>query len=402
MNVGADLRVCPCTPIAEVVCMSKDKVVRNDPCPCGSGVKYKKCCLSKGMPNIPRIVPDQATIDSIKEGFHAEEARKEHFGNVKPIISAEWHGFRCVAVGKELHFVYSEKCRTFIDFLKDVYIKHVLGIDWGNSELAKPLEERHEIFKWYDAMCRFQNEQVKDSEGLYSGVPNGAMHAYLVLAYDLYVLQHHVELQKSIVRRLKHPDQFQGVRQELLATASCIRAGFDIKFEDETESGKKHVEFIASHRITGQRIAVEAKSRHRPGVLGYPGTAMPIEDIEPSIERLLKKALVKQVILPYVIFFDLNLPPTSNPDTNSSWLNQMVDSLIKTSGVNEGSTPFNMIVFSNHPDHYCINDVPYPRGWTMSFASINPIIIIEYGHVLQDIHIAAEKHGIIPNMFDEA
>ena len=24
-----------------------DKVNRNDPCPCGSGKKYKKCCLAK-------------------------------------------------------------------------------------------------------------------------------------------------------------------------------------------------------------------------------------------------------------------------------------------------------------------------------------------------------------------
>jgi uncharacterized protein YchJ len=27
--------------------VSKNKVGRNDPCPCGSGKKYKKCCLNK-------------------------------------------------------------------------------------------------------------------------------------------------------------------------------------------------------------------------------------------------------------------------------------------------------------------------------------------------------------------
>jgi len=31
----------------EVIVGSK-KVGRNDPCPCGSGIKYKKCCLNKG------------------------------------------------------------------------------------------------------------------------------------------------------------------------------------------------------------------------------------------------------------------------------------------------------------------------------------------------------------------
>ena len=32
----------PPTPIR-----SKQKVGRNDPCPCGSGLKFKKCCLNK-------------------------------------------------------------------------------------------------------------------------------------------------------------------------------------------------------------------------------------------------------------------------------------------------------------------------------------------------------------------
>lgn len=29
---------------------------RNAPCPCGSGVKYKKCCLAKGVLQLPRAV----------------------------------------------------------------------------------------------------------------------------------------------------------------------------------------------------------------------------------------------------------------------------------------------------------------------------------------------------------
>ncbi|MGL5150769.1 MAG: SEC-C metal-binding domain-containing protein, partial [Clostridium sp.] len=28
----------------EVACEGSEKVGRNDPCPCGSGKKYKKCC----------------------------------------------------------------------------------------------------------------------------------------------------------------------------------------------------------------------------------------------------------------------------------------------------------------------------------------------------------------------
>ena len=31
----------------EVIVVKEEKIGRNDPCPCGSGKKYKKCCLSK-------------------------------------------------------------------------------------------------------------------------------------------------------------------------------------------------------------------------------------------------------------------------------------------------------------------------------------------------------------------
>ena len=35
--------------------MPQENVGRNDPCPCGSGKKYKKCCLSKDEAAAPRI-----------------------------------------------------------------------------------------------------------------------------------------------------------------------------------------------------------------------------------------------------------------------------------------------------------------------------------------------------------
>jgi methionyl aminopeptidase len=37
---------------------SKVKVGRNDPCPCGSGLKYKKCCISKGKSKKIETVKD--------------------------------------------------------------------------------------------------------------------------------------------------------------------------------------------------------------------------------------------------------------------------------------------------------------------------------------------------------
>lgn len=43
------LRPLPATsfPISEKLLQTKEKVGLNDPCPCGSGKKYKRCCLEK-------------------------------------------------------------------------------------------------------------------------------------------------------------------------------------------------------------------------------------------------------------------------------------------------------------------------------------------------------------------
>jgi len=40
------------------------KVGRNEPCPCGSGKKYKDCCLSKGEKHLLRMFKKQGKIES--------------------------------------------------------------------------------------------------------------------------------------------------------------------------------------------------------------------------------------------------------------------------------------------------------------------------------------------------
>ncbi len=111
------------------------------------------------------------------------------------------------------------------------------------------------------------------------------------------------------MRRLQHKDQFQGARHEAFVAATCIRAGYDIDYEDESDGTTRHVEFTATHRATGQKVSVEAKSRHRPGVLGREGTSVGSELVDAGIQRLIADALRKPASEPLVIFLDLNLPP---------------------------------------------------------------------------------------------
>jgi hypothetical protein len=131
----------------------------------------------------------------------------------------------------------------------------------------------------------------------------------MLLAYDLYVLKDNLSLQDDIIRRIKISDQFQGARHELFATATCIRAGYAIEFENEKDGTRKHAEFIATHKQTGQKIAVEAKSKHRPGVLGFLGNKESEQAIKLGVTSLINKAIAKNPEIPLVIFVDTNLPP---------------------------------------------------------------------------------------------
>ena len=134
-----------------------NRLGRNDPCPCGSGRKYKKYHgeLAQG-----RQSPGNIT-EALEAHKAKESLRKHQQGKGKPIISTEFAGQRVVAVGSTAYFAKNQ--RTFVDFLGD-YIKRALGSDWGTAEIKKPLEDRHQILQWYDALCAYQGSTLQDQK----------------------------------------------------------------------------------------------------------------------------------------------------------------------------------------------------------------------------------------------
>lgn len=46
-TVSKDSDISQTAPCKPMPVPNEPKIGRNDPCPCGSGLKYKKCCLSK-------------------------------------------------------------------------------------------------------------------------------------------------------------------------------------------------------------------------------------------------------------------------------------------------------------------------------------------------------------------
>lgn len=127
------------------------KIGRNQLCPCRSGRKYKHCCGT--VIDTPRRQPASLEIIGAREAYYAKERiRQEQQGLGRPIIASRLNDHQIVAVGNTVH--WSSRAKTFPDFLSE-YIKRVFGADWGNAELAKPLDQRHTLLQWYDALCRY-------------------------------------------------------------------------------------------------------------------------------------------------------------------------------------------------------------------------------------------------------
>lgn len=328
----------------------RKKIGRNEPCPCGSGLKYKKC-HGRISAKHPGPMPEEikSAIELHKANvdlFKAKEARRRgQQGQGRPIISAEFQGYRLTAVGNQIH--YSKNHKTFIDFLGD-YIGTILGSEWGNAEIAKPLKERHQILQWYDAICTLQRVYMKKPRGAIQTTPiNGVMAAYYGLAYNLYLLQHNAELQDYLIRRLKQPVSFYAAYYETFVAAWFILAGFNLHLEDEEDSTRTHPEFIATR--DNQTYSVEAKTR-QPGKNHF------------DVGNQLYSALCIEANHPRVVFIDMNVGADADFDAfGKEALAAIQDREPKLKIDREPAPPAHVFV-TNQPYHLGLSDTRIPRA----------------------------------------
>jgi len=383
---------------------------RNEPCYCGSGLKYKNChgklteqVASKNVdPTIFFRLPEE-----IKKKILKEEKRKEEQGEVRPIISVDYQGYKFVAVGNRLH--YSKNYKSFHDFLF-VYIRNCLTPEWVNSEIKKPLEERHTILQWYDSVCTFQMKNIQKEGEVHSAICTGVVGAYLSLSYDLYVLRHHSLLQDRLIDRLRDQRQFQGARYEIYVASSFVKAGFEIEFEDEADKSSTHCEFIATHRKSGKKYSVEVKSRHRRGYLGHPGDPIQAHDkIRLRIGTLINEALRKEADYTRIIFIDINMPPEEGAVFEKGWFKTLASRLnqIESNGIDGNPCPPAYTFFTNHPYHYVgENEVEPSRDFLMTAVNIptmkvnNFQIAMNHEPPVFALWDSINKHNKVPHEFE--
>ena len=327
-----------------------------------------------------------------------EKVRLETFGDIRPIIHTELKGKRFVAIGSTMYF--ADNWKTFPDFLYD-YIMFIFGKEWFESELSKPHPSRHPVMQWKFLSYEFQKRQTKNSDGFYDAVPSGPYKAYMTLAYDLYLLEHHQKLQKALIKRLKHIDQFQGVRYELFVTSTLIRAGYEINYNVSQSGNPKKVEFVALHKASGQEIAIEAKSRHRTGVLGQKVEPIHPKNINTRLGQLINQAIFKRPNLPYFIFIDMNLPPDRMIDFEKNNLNELTKSLASTKKTEYNRDEFNMILYTNFPYHYGGTFDTFPKDHLSVVIPLDPIYSLKDPKILKQLQNEVKKYGRIPNFFED-
>lgn len=305
------------------------KIGRNQTCHCGSGKKYKRCHGAFDAPSGPQSLrpPPRFVQEPVHRAKGQQKIRERQQGRGRGIVSAKIGDRRFVAVGKSV--LHSNMWVTFCDFLFS-YIKSKLGSEWGNNELKKEFADRHPVMQWYDAVAKAQAQHPDaGNKAVKSSPMTGAMICYLGLSYDLYLLEHNVELQERYLKRLKDVRNFQGAYYELIIAGTLLRAGFHLELEDETNNSTKHCEFSAVSKTTGQKYWVEAKMRSVAGVLGktqYDGVKPTDRDATRNLTVHLNGALAKPAADQRLIFIDLN---AEIPDGNAmpDWFDKAIKRL---------------------------------------------------------------------------
>lgn len=181
-------------------------------------------------------------------------------------------------------------------FLITAVLTEALGVDWLKDEARVPEGRRHPVATW---LLRFHRMLTgprppgarDEGNGIVSVEPDGSLQALLCLAYDMYLLLHGSALPDRLLRRLRHRDQFQGTAYEIHIAAVFARLGHAIEWM--SSASKRHHEFTARNKATGLAVAVETKSRHRQGVLGFQAGVSAATDVRTHATRQLAEAILQ-------------------------------------------------------------------------------------------------------------
>jgi hypothetical protein len=316
---------------------------RNDPCPCDSGESYENCQYCRY--DAQRTLNDSKAIAR----KHRKSYIADSFSGPQP-NTFDHQGYTFRAIGSRLY--HKKSHRTYIDFLVEL-IKFAFGPKWHKEQIALPEQNRHVIMQWMASWyrhCKKARPTDAAEDLVVQCTPTGDGQALLTLAHDLYKLQIAQKLSSKLMHRLRTPELFQGARYEVQVASIFLSSGFDIDWQEDNSG--RHCEFYAVHRHTRTQVAVEAKSRKRPGVLGELGTFT--RGHPTGIANLHEKARLQNPRrCPFCVFVDVNWPCHPElPKLQKPWMAEVFDLAKKTVPSTELPSNVSLSAFTNYSWHF--------------------------------------------------
>lgn len=363
------------------------KIGRNDPCPCGSGKKFKRCCLGKpasAQPTTPlgvRIVTPETLAVQRSD---------------RPIIQGLFKGMRARAIAGGV--MMRPPSETFHEFLWN-HLKFVLGKEWYLNEVAKAHADRHQIVRWFFDLHAWQKKTLVPENAAGTGwgaVPSGSAQALTTLAYDVYTLKHAMALPERLLQRLRDRNEFQGARYELAVAAIFSRGSFSLDFLTGAEA--PHGEFSARQKSGEARLVVEAKSRRRSGVLHERGTVDANAVIRGDVYNLFAEAKAQHPEdLPFLIFIDLNCPPaTTGSAFDAAWFGDLKSALDTHDAVSAGQPDvFNALFVTNFATHYLGDSLATTSGERLLVLGRQPRQPLPM-EVISTVWASVQRYGAVP------
>ncbi len=330
-----------------------------------------------------------------------ERTLRERYGIFINFVPPVQHQGRKVwAIGSRL---YPDRPpgETFSEFLVSV-LGGTLGEEWIAEQEARPEEERHIVRRAYTKHIEWKHRHAerREGEGLFAAEPDGWTLYLISLAFDVASLIHATDLPANLVRRLRHRDQYQGARYEVAVAAIFARLGCSIDFiVDEQHRDEKHPEFIATHDETGVRIAVETKSRHRPGVIHLPGEHDDEATRRGDVRRLYEEALEQNPGdgTPFIVFIDVNTPPT--PEIASFEKQWALDIREWLPAADPEEKEYTALCVTNFSPHYQEDDVAVsPEFFFIQSKFVADQLPAEF---LTMLLRALETYGRVPEMTED-
>jgi hypothetical protein len=388
---------------------------RNDPCYCGSGKKYKRCCLSADVardrierlrseipPADPALMAEVMPIleEKARKAREYDRRLREEFGvHVNHVSPIQWQGGKVWAIGSRV-YPGRRSQETFHEFILHV-LRQTLGEPWRAAQAALPEAERHFIFKCFEQSNLFLKEHIEPDElareGQMSAEPNGWVRYLISLAWDVATLIHAGEPPDELIDRLRDRDNFQGARYELAIAAIFARLDCSIRWLDADPALRsvKHVEFEATHRPTGQTFAVEAKSRHRAGVLHQPGTPDPEDPLRAdarAVRRLFMNAIQKAPTdKPYFVFIDINASREADAKWQADlhkWMQRLPPS------TEDAPDVFNATYVTNFSPHYDADNISADGTWLVVWPRYARVALLR--DIQPELMEALNAYGRVP------